>query len=527
MKKSVCQFFFIFFFQRGTKFSFSSVCSALCKRREKQRTLLSSKTHTHTQRNVFITHAFCWTMTTSLTTRSTTTTTTRLLYSYSPSSSSSSPSLLKGTTKRRVSSSSSRKIIVRRKQVIPSSSSSSSSSSSAAAAAATKTTQRTELRGKETRARKLSVPYKDGNKDCDVLVNDEAKEKIKARNCSKYVSLIDGENPKLKILLNVIEKDWDRIGVKNKNAGHHTLWPEAFEAGKALLEECFPEECSPEFGGEVLNGVGFVNEPEFQKTRAIDFMQRRPKGDFTHCKYNPLPRLHRDPDAIDYKSPNWMETAMENSEEYSYRYYNVWISRTPKDPTGQVWDNPLLVLLPKDGGSKEWKYDIRTEKDNLDENGNEIKPPSAFEQIKSNPMAAAPIVMNMFSTKKGKDFGDATDPNYLARGSPELIADDEHEWVTGPFVAFDSFDCWHGSGKWDSDAKKSLIEGSKNPMEARSEAAKGRISMELRFRARCKPNSREGLAWSPVSAAYRSNKFAEDSVRPSEQTYDLVSGKAL
>ena len=523
MKKSVCQFFFIFFFQRGTKFSFSSVCSALCKRREKQHTLLSSKTHTHT-RNVFITHAFCWTMTTSLTTRSTTTTTTRLLYSYPSSSSSSSPSLLKGTTKRRVSSSSSRKIIVRRKQVIPSSS---SSSSSAAAAAATKTTPRTELRGKETRARKLSVPYKDGNKDCDVLVNDEAKEKIKARNCSKYVSLIDGENPKLKILLNVIEKDWDRIGVKNKNAGHHTLWPEAFEAGKALLEECFPEECSPEFGGEVLNGVGFVNEPEFQKTRAIDFMQRRPKGDFTHCKYNPLPRLHRDPDAIDYKSPNWMETAMENSEEYSYRYYNVWISRTPKDPTGQVWDNPLLVLLPKDGGSKEWKYDIRTEKDNLDENGNEIKPPSAFEQIKSNPMAAAPIVMNMFSTKKGKDFGDATDPNYLARGSPELIADDEHEWVTGPFVAFDSFDCWHGSGKWDSDAKKSLIEGSKNPMEARSEAAKGRISMELRFRARCKPNSREGLAWSPVSAAYRSNKFTEDSVRPSEQTYDLVSGKAL
>jgi len=405
--------------------------------------------------------------------------------------------------------------------------SSSSSSSTATTAEKKSSSSLTELRGKETKARKLAVPYKDGNKDYDVLINDEAKARIKARNCEKYVSLIDAENPKLKTLLNIIEKDWDRIGVKNKNAGHHTLWPEAFEAGKALLEECFPEECSPAFGGEVLNGVGFVNEPEFQKTRAIDFMQRRPKGDFTHCKYNPLPRLHRDPDAIDYKSPNWMETAMENSEEYSYRYYNVWISRTPKDPTGQVWDNPLLVLLPKDGGAKEWKYDIRTEKDNLDENGNEIKPPSAFEQIKSNPMAAAPIVMNMFSTKKGKDFGDATDPNYLARGSPELIADDEHEWVTAPFVAFDSFDCWHGSGKWDSDDKKSLIEGSKNPVEARSEAAKGRISMELRFRARCKPSNREGLTWSPVSAAYRSNKFTEDSVRPSEQAYDLVSGKAL
>ena len=53
------------------------------------------------------------------------------------------------------------------------------------------------------------------------------------------MSLIDAENPKLKTLLNIIERDWDRIGVKNKNAGPHTLWPEA-KAGKALLEECFP-----------------------------------------------------------------------------------------------------------------------------------------------------------------------------------------------------------------------------------------------------------------------------------------------
>ena len=28
-------------------------------------------------------------------------------------------------------------------------------------------------------------------------------------------------------------------------------------------------------------------------------------------KYNPLGRLHRDPDAIDYKSPGWMESGME------------------------------------------------------------------------------------------------------------------------------------------------------------------------------------------------------------------------
>ena len=62
MKKSVCQFFFIFFFQR-TKFSFSSVCSALCKkkRREKQHTFIlqtHTKTHTHTKR--FYYTRFLW-----------------------------------------------------------------------------------------------------------------------------------------------------------------------------------------------------------------------------------------------------------------------------------------------------------------------------------------------------------------------------------------------------------------------------------------------------------------------------------
>ena len=105
-----------------------------------------------------------------------------------------------------------------------------------------------------------------------------------------------------------------------------------------------------------------------------------------------------------------------------------------------------MILLLKDGGAKEWKYDIVTEKDNLDENGNEIKPLSAFEQIKSNPMAAAPLVMNMFSAKKGKEFAMTRQSGLFCPRSPELIADDDHEFVTGPFVAFDSFDCWHAPG---------------------------------------------------------------------------------
>jgi hypothetical protein len=106
----------------------------------------------------------------------------------------------------------------------------------------------------------------------------------------------------------------------------------------------------------VLSGVAFVGDDK--KDRAIDFMQRRPKTDFTMSKYNPLGRLHRDPDAIDYKSPGWMETSMPDStgegddNGYSYRYYNLWLARTPIDPTGETWESPLCLLLPKHGGAQ-------------------------------------------------------------------------------------------------------------------------------------------------------------------------------
>ncbi|MDA9599460.1 hypothetical protein N9S31_01385, partial [bacterium] len=218
----------------------------------------------------------------------------------------------------------------------------------------------------DARTRVASIPYKDGSVDKVVAINDAAKQAIKDAKAERFVSIIDPKSEKLQKLLSVVDAGWDKIGVKNKNAGHHTLWPEAFEAGKALLEEAFPEECSPEHGGEVLNGVAFVNEPKYYD-RAIDFMQRRTKEDFIMSKYNPLGRLHRDPDAIDYKSPGWMTSGMEKSEEYSYRYYNVWLLRSPRDPTGQAWDKPLVVLLPRDGGAREWTYDVRRPEDNVED----------------------------------------------------------------------------------------------------------------------------------------------------------------
>ena len=254
-------------------------------------------------------------------------------------------------------------------------------------------------RANEFTVRKGAVPYKDEAVDCDIFVNDGAREAIRANGAERFVHLIEPNNPKLLKLLKIMEDGWDRIGVRAKNAGHHSLWPEAFEAGKALLEEAFPEECDPKYGGEVLAGVAFVGDD--MKDRAIDFMQRRPKTDFTMSKYNPLGRLHRDPDAIDYKQPGWMEAAMPGSgapgdeDGYSYRYYNVWLARTPLDPSGQVWENPLCLLLPKDKGEREWTYEIRTPEDN--EGVTEETLGEKAGRIAKNPLSAAPIIMKAFS----------------------------------------------------------------------------------------------------------------------------------
>ena len=62
---------------------------------------------------------------------------------------------------------------------------------------------------------------------------------------------------------------------------------------------------------------------------------------------------------------------------------------------------------------------------------------------------------------------------------------------------------------------------------ARKDAIKGRVSIELRFRARCKPGSREGVPFSPVSSAFRGGVFTPESVRPSDGAYDLKSGSVV
>ena len=126
-------------------------------------------------------------------------------------------------------------------------------------------------KAKDIGIRRGAVPYKDEAVDCDILCNDAARAAVTAAGAERFVSFPDPANPKLVRLLEVMEAGWDRVGVRAKNAGHHTLWPEAFAAGRALLMEAFPEECDPAFGGKVLAGVAFVADDK--KDRAIDFMQ--------------------------------------------------------------------------------------------------------------------------------------------------------------------------------------------------------------------------------------------------------------
>ena len=53
----------------------------------------------------------------------------------------------------------------------------SSSASTATTESSSSSSSLTKLQGKDTKARKLAVPYNDGNKDCDILINEHAKQK--------------------------------------------------------------------------------------------------------------------------------------------------------------------------------------------------------------------------------------------------------------------------------------------------------------------------------------------------------------
>ena len=382
-----------------------------------------------------------------------------------------------------------------------------------------------------TTSRQATVPYTaaaDGEERerlMDVAVNSGASEAIAAAGASPFAAVIDPANPTLQRLLGEVADNWSRVGERCGGRGHNSYWPEIFELGEELLREHFPEEAE-----EVDWGCGFVRDDD-DPSRAIDFIQRRPQGDFFVSKFHHARRCHRDVDARDYKSEGWLEEACPDADEYSYRFYNVWLSRSPLDPTCQVWEDPLLLLLPREAGAREWSYDAISEADRAAAKAAEAEEAPALSPARmlTEAIGAASRATTWGGRKGTRGTSEAgVDPYFEERGQPELAPDDAHQWVTAPFMIFDSADVWHTAGKWENGFKRDLranhLRGNK------SESIGGRVSIELRFRTRRKMRREPegaGAPWSPLSCAMRSGIELNRKLRPPGLVYDLQAGTAV
>jgi len=204
--------------------------------------------------------------------------------------------------------------------------------------------------------RDAAVPYFDGPAPRPVLVNGAARAAVDAAAAADFVALPLADEPALVALRAALEAGWQKM--EPLGTGHAGLWPELFAAGTELVHSQFPQ-----FKGamEVLPGTGWL-PPDLQH-HAIDWVVRRPEGAMVFSKIHFATRLHRDPDSwTNPRTPQrprdgWTDIAMPDRDRYAYRFVNVWVARSAIDPTGQVWQSPLVVCLPRDGGAREWAFE--------------------------------------------------------------------------------------------------------------------------------------------------------------------------
>lgn len=390
--------------------------------------------------------------------------------------------------------------------------------------------------------RRAAVPYYNGPVGRPVFVNDVARDAIEAANARDFIALPRADDAAVLRLREAMEKGW----TKNEayGSGHAGMWPEVFEAGAELVKAQFPQ-----FGDvEVLSGTGWL-EPELRDD-AIDWVVRRPEGHVVSSKIHFATRLHRDPDSwTNPRTPQrpkdgWTALSMPDRDRYQYRFVNVWVARSAIDPTGQVWQSPLVVCLPREGGKREWPFERRKLSMDVTEAEREFNV-QGVNPI--DPKTWIPGVNRLFrplwnkdAGKKGKStsgdgFGGgeeaATAEEMEAFEFPELTPDDAHTFVTGPVMVFDSFDLWHGAATWEeSDEDKKRL--SDTDTKGRQPFHRARCSIEMRFRVRidmqaareAEANGGEEIKWGPFSAAVASGKFRGDGLRDSEAAYDLKEG---
>ena len=403
-------------------------------------------------------------------------------------------------------------------------------------------------------ARVASVPYFDGAVSARCLVNDAARAAIESARAGDYVALPRADDPALLRVREVIQgKSWTKNEALGSGAAGE--WPELFDAGAALVRSALGDRFGDADAVEILPGTGWLGEDD--ATDAIDWVIRRPEGHVVSSKIHFATRLHRDPDSWtnprtpQRPRPGWTELAMPERETYAYRFVNVWIARSAIDPSGQVWQSPLLVCLPRDGGEREWgfvkrKLEMREDAAEKEYNVRGINPLDPKTWIPGTNRLLRPLWQGSGGGEGGKEGGGKeggeafTEEELETFEFPELSPSDAHAFVTGPAMVFDSFDLWHGAGTWDEDEAdtKALRNTDK---KGRQPFHRARCSIEMRFRVKVKVNANgeaegggkpEGAAraesvWGPFASAVASGKFRDDGLRDSDARYDLRAGKIL
>ena len=403
-------------------------------------------------------------------------------------------------------------------------------------------------------ARRAEVPYFGSPSDRVVLVNDAARDAVRAADARSFVALPEAEEPNLVALKEAMQKGWQKC--EPLGSGSASAWPELFDAGAALIRATICSDAGwPADAVEILPGTGWLanDDDASSEDQNIDWVIRRPEGHVVSSKVHFATRLHRDPDSwTNPRTPQrpkdgWTELSMPKRGKYSYRFINVWVARSAIDPTGQVWQSPLVVCLPRDGGCREWAFERQT----LAMSDEEAEKEFAVRGVDPLDIKTwIPGVNRLFrplwnkqeqeQESVARDDDVSTEAEAASFEFPELTPSDAHVFVSAPALVFDSFDLWHGAATWsdDDDAKKTLRAVD---TKGRQPFHRARCSVEARFRVRIDVERATGLMkgeeekdasaagdsvspWGPFAAAVASGKFRHDGLRDSEARYDLEKG---
>ena len=393
--------------------------------------------------------------------------------------------------------------------------------------------------------RGAAVPYFGAPSTRTVRVNDAARTAIREANARQFIALPRADDPALLELRAVIERGWQTH--EAMGSGDHRAWPELFDAGAAFVRAQLRAElqASDDADLEVLPGTGWFGDgadeaDEAASSKAIDWVVRRPENFVVSSKIHFATRLHRDPDSwTNPRTPQrpragWTDLAMPDRETYAYRFVNVWIARSALDPTGQVWQSPLVVCLPREGGAREWAFEKRTLA--MDE-GEAEKEYNVKGVDPLDPKTWIPGVNRLFrplwnggSAEQagergeygGVGAGEESDEEARRRGEGFEFpgSDDRHVFVTAAMV-FDRSICGTARRRGTSPTRRRRCvrwtEGSSVPQSA--------LSIEMRFRVRTRIE--RGDRGGPFNAAVNSGKFRDDGLRDSEARYDLEKGVAV